>query len=170
MNAGARGEPQLIEPTDAQLDLVRSWSRGALARSTWGARGRIEAELALAAGEPAGAVIRRLIVWQGSPRGYLQAVPAEAGAPGVEPGSLEVGLLLASERAEPAPWLAAAILAFAADVFSSSLALGLVTHPSVDAEAIVRAYEAAQFIWTRIEADRGRGPVWAMVRTRPSAS
>ena len=151
--------------------LIRGWLKRPEIQRWWGSLAAAEAELRIAAETPS--AIRRVIEINAHPIGYAQAV--DAGLSGDEavldlpPGTWDMSLFIAEPDQRGRGHGLSALRAMQAEVFGSTLALGLSVLVSVRNEAAVRTYEKAGFHWVRVRDDPLFGASWLMLCDRPRA-
>ena len=165
------GQPALTPlPRDAD-DLLRRWLAVPAVVAWWGNRAVAEARLRLAA--ESRAAIRCLVLLDGEPIGYAQALDS-AGAGGpvnarLDPGIWECDLFVGSERHRGQGLGTAALDLLVTEVFATTLATGCAIFVPVASERVARACEGIGFRWTGVTRDPATGMVWVMVRNRPQA-
>lgn len=157
-------------PPDAGALLSR-WLAIPAVVAWWGNRAAAEAGLRLAAESPS--AIRCLILLDGEPIGYAQAMDS-AGAGGpvaarLDPGIWECDLFVGSERHRGQGFGMAALDLLVAEVFATTLAVGCAIVVPVASERVARACERIGFRWTGVTRDPATGMAWVMVRRRPQA-
>lgn len=173
--------PEVARPSSGQLaltplprdadPLLTRWLAIPAVVAWWGNRAVAEARLRLAAESPH--AIRCLVLLEGEPIGYAQAVDS-AGAEGplaarLDPGTWECDLFIGSEPHRGQGFGTAALDLLVAEVFATTLATGCAIFVPVASERVARACEGIGFRWTGVTRDPATGMVWVMVRNRPQA-
>jgi RimJ/RimL family protein N-acetyltransferase len=114
----------------------------------------------------------RIVECDGTPSGYGHAVDAglwsETLPPEVPPGCWTIGLVMGAPDYRDRGLEQHVLIAIAAEVFATTLAVACCTFVSVKNEDFVRAYERAGFRWIRIWPDPILGPSWVLIKDRPA--
>jgi RimJ/RimL family protein N-acetyltransferase len=152
----------------ADWDRVRAWLRQPEIQAWWGGLSAAEAEIAIAAESPS--ALCRMIVAQGVPIGYGQAIDADLVASprteGLPPGAYVAALFIADLAHRRRGAGEAALAALTREVFASTLAIACATVVPVRYEPAVRAAERAGYRWIGVSDDAAAGRSWLMVTER----
>jgi RimJ/RimL family protein N-acetyltransferase len=158
----------LHPPVPADWDRVRAWLRQPEIQSWWGGLSAAEAEIAIAAESPS--ALCRMIVADGLPIGYGQAIDADlvasARTAGLPTGAYVAALFIADPAHRRRGAGEAALAALTREVFSSTLAITCATVVPVRYEPAVRAAERAGYRWVSVSVDAATGQNWLMVKER----
>jgi aminoglycoside 6'-N-acetyltransferase len=159
---------QLRAAHDGDWPLLRRWSRLPDVQRWWGSASTIEAEMTIALSTPA--ALARIVLHEGAPIGYAQAVDAgvwaDAMPPGLAAGTYDLDLFIADPHHRGRGIGPAALTLLIQEVFETTLATAVCLVVSVANERAVRAYEKAGFSWRRVIQDPQLGPCWLLVRDR----
>jgi RimJ/RimL family protein N-acetyltransferase len=150
--------------SDADWGRIHAWLRQGEIQRWWGSLAAAEAEVMAALRAPMG--LCSLIEVDGVAVGYAQAQEAELLGHGLAP-SLTAGVFrvdaFIGDPAYRGRGIGMEALRLVADeVFSTTLALGLIVVVALKHEAAIRAYEKAGFHWVRVIDDPLFGPSWLM--------
>ncbi len=155
-----------LTPTD--WDRVRAWLRQPEIQAWWGGLAAAEAEIAIAGDSPS--ALPRMIVADGLPIGYGQALDADlvrsARTVGLPIGAYIVALFIADPAHRRRGAGEAALAALTREVFSSTLAVACATVVPLRYEPAVRAAERAGYRWIGVSRDIGADQSWLMVKER----
>jgi aminoglycoside 6'-N-acetyltransferase len=148
---------------------IRRWLAEPGIAAWWGNAASAEAEIGLAMASDT--AVCRIVMCGDEPIGYGHAVDVGLWGgerpPGIEPGTWDVDLFIASEQHRGRGLGAIALAELAEEVFATTLAVACCGLVSVRNEAAVRAYERAGFAWRRVWHDPLSGPCWLMLKDRP---
>lgn len=164
------GDPDitLAPPGPADWDRVRAWLRQPEIQAWWGGLSAAEAEIAIAAESPS--ALCRMIVADGLPIGYGQAIDADlvasARTEGLPTGAYIAALFIADPAHRRRGAGEAALAALTQEVFASTLAIACATVVPVRYEPAVRAAERAGYRWIGVSDDAATGQSWLMLRER----
>jgi aminoglycoside 6'-N-acetyltransferase len=151
---------------------IRGWLADPQVQAWWGNAARAEAAFTLAITSPA--AVCRVVECDGLPVGYAQAIEigmlGEATVRELPAGTWAIDLFIASAKHRGHGVGPAALLQLTEEIFSTTLAVACCAMLSIRNEAAVRAFEHAGFRWLRIYRDALTGPVWLMLKERPSSS
>jgi RimJ/RimL family protein N-acetyltransferase len=158
----------LVPPGQADWDRVRAWLRQPEIQAWWGGLSAAEAEIAIAAESPS--ALCRMIVADGLPIGYGQAIDADlvsgAHTENLPSGAYIAALFIADPAHRRRGAGEAALTALTREVFSSTLAIACATVVPVRYEPAVRAAERAGYRWIGVNDDATTGRSWLMLRER----
>ncbi len=149
--------------------MIRRWLKDPALQACWGNRASAEAEITLA--RISQTALCRIVICEGTPIGYAQAIEtglgAGARAPEILPGTWDTQFWIAPARQRGRAVLAAIPALLAQEVFATTLAVACSGLVLIKQEMLVRAYEAAGFRWRRICHDPVFGPAWLLLKERP---
>lgn len=147
--------------------LIRRWIRRPEVEAWWGSAASAEARIAIAIESPSS--LCRIIVGDGEPVGYAQALDAALLGSGgaLAPGTWDCDLFVGSQAHRGRGIGAAALTLLADEVFTTSLAVAIAMIVPVRNERVVRACEKAGLRWQSVYQDPAAGPSWVLVRERP---
>ena len=159
-----------LRPADGRdYPMIERWLKQPEVQRWWGSEAAAQAAVMVALRAPMG--LCSIIVAGGAPAGYAQAQDAAGlfdGTTGdLTAGCFQVETFIGEARFRGQGVGREALRLVAAEVFSTTLALGLVAVVSVRNEAAVRAHEKAGFEWVRVIGDPLFGPSWLMRLERP---
>lgn len=159
---------RLRSATAADWSLIRNWLAEPDIIRWWGPKATTEAEVMIALSSPH--AICRIIDCEGSPVGYGHALDAgnwgEPLPPGIEPGTWDVDLFVASPAHRGRGVGVRALELLREEIFATTLAPAACVLVAVGNENTVRAYERAGFKWRSVVRDKVKGPEWVMVAER----
>lgn len=160
---------RLVPATERDWPRIRSWITRPDIERWWGTASAAEAEVRLALETEQ--AIARLIMLDGAPIGYAQAIDASywgASLPQAMPaGTWDVDLFIAEKEQRGRGLGERALSLLADEVFSTTLAPALSVFIPLSREPAVRAYERAGFAWAEVWDDPIFGPSWLMLKDRP---
>lgn len=171
----ARGDVGLAPMTDKDRFLVRRWLGLPHVAAWFGSRAAAEAALAIAGDMPT--AVRRLVVVDGVPVGYLHALDADQRFDValrrprhdvIPPGAWLVEVFIADTDMRGRGAGARALEIIREEIFATTLAPALVLVAGVRHERQVRAIERAGFHWTAVIADESLGAAWLLLAHRPN--
>ena len=152
----------------ADWDRVRAWLRQPEIQAWFGGLGAAEAEIAIAAESPS--ALCRMIVADGVPIGYGQAIDADMvrspQTEGLPAGAYVAALFIADPAHRRRGAGEAALAALTREVFSSTLAVACATIVPIRYEPAVRAAERAGYHWIGVSDGATAGRSWLMMRER----
>ena len=155
--------------TDADWTRLHHWLRQEEIQRWWGSLSAAEAEVIAALQADMG--LCSMIEVDRVPIGYAQALETGVIGRGVPreltTGTFRVDLFIGERNRRRQNLGQAALRLVAAEVFSTTMALGLIVIVALKHEAAVRAYERAGFRWMRVIDDPLFGPSWLMRLDRP---
>jgi RimJ/RimL family protein N-acetyltransferase len=158
----------LRPPVPADWDRVRAWLRQPEIQAWWGGLSAAEAEIAIAAESPS--ALCRMIVANGLPIGYGQAIDADlvasARTVGLPTGAYVAALFIADPAHRRRGAGESALTALTREVFSTTLAIACATVLPVRYEPAVRSAERAGYRWIGVSDDAATGQNWLMIRER----
>ena len=163
---------ELRPAEDRDWTMIHGWLRQGEVQRWWGSLAAAEAEVMAALRSDMG--LCSIIEVDGVPAGYAQAQDAQplcASVPlTLTAGMFRVDAFIGEPRFRGRGVAQAALALVAAEVFATTLALGVIVVAPIKHEAAVRAYEKAGFKWVRVIDDALLGPSWLMRLERPTAS
>lgn len=160
---------RMRQATDNDWGMVRRWLRLPEIEKWWGPASTTEAEVIQALG--ASHAIARIIEWQGRPVGYAHAIDAMTWGDelpdSLQAGTWDMDIFIAEAAARGCGLGPRALAELRNEVFSTTLATAVCVFTSIENEQAVRAYEKADFYWSRIWQDPIAGPMWLLISDRP---
>ena len=160
---------RLRTASTADWPLIRRWLGEPGIVRWWGPKATSEAVVLLALGSEH--AICRMIEADGADVGYAQALDiassGEALPAGIEPGTWDIDLFIASPAHRNRGIGARALELIRDEVFSTTLAVAASMLVPVANERAVRACEKAGFRWRGVERDPALGALWVMAAERP---
>jgi aminoglycoside 6'-N-acetyltransferase len=170
-HAGAGALQISLRPlTPEDWPRLRKWLRDPAVTRWWGSPASSEAGIRLVI--ETNSALSRVIEVSGTPVGYAHAIDAtcwgEALPDALPPWTWDVDLFIGEAPFRGREVGCQALDILAREVFGTTLAMALSVFVSVRNEAAVRAYERAGFKWVTVWEDPVAGPVWLMLRQRPS--
>jgi RimJ/RimL family protein N-acetyltransferase len=157
----------LRPPVPPDWDRVRAWLRQPEIQAWWGGLSAAEAEIAIAA--ESSSALCRMIVANGLPIGYGQAIDADlvasARTAGLPTGAYVAALFIADPAHRRRGAGESALAALTREVFSTTLAIACATVVPIRYEPAVRAAERAGYRWIAVS-DDASGQSWLMIRER----
>jgi aminoglycoside 6'-N-acetyltransferase len=164
----AAADVRLRPAEDADWPLILRWLSRADIERCWGPKASSEAAVMLAMSSEH--ALCRIVEVAGEPVGYAQALDAtlwgEALPEGLEPGTWDIDLFIASDRHRGRGVGGVALDAIRKEVFATTLAPAVCVFAAVANERAVRAYEKAGFRWRGVHRDPQSGPEWFMIAER----
>ncbi len=154
---------------DGDWTLIHAWLRQPEIQRWWGSLSAAEAEVIAALRADMG--LCSMIELQGVPVGYAQAQDTQPLAdvdPALTAGTFRIDAFIGEPYARGKGAGQAALRLVCDEVFSSTLAFGVIVMAPLKHEAAVRAYEKAGFTWVRVIDDLLLGPCWLMRLERNS--
>ena len=162
---------------DKDRFLVRRWLGLPHVAAWFGSRAAAEAALAIA--NDMATAVRRLVVVDGIPVGYLHALDADQRFAvalqrprhdAIPTGAWLVEVFIADTGMRGRGAGARALELIREEIFATTLAPALVLVAGVRHERQVRAIERAGFHWTAVIADDSLGAAWLLVAERPATA
>jgi aminoglycoside 6'-N-acetyltransferase len=165
-------EPRLHlrEVADGDRFRLHRWMADPHVGAWFGSRTAAEALLLLARETPS--ALARLILLEGTPIGYAQALDAEIAEadrrPGWPRGALVLDAFIGEATHRGQGHGAHALTLVRDEVFATTLAPAVVILVPITREDLVRRLEHAGFRWRSIQNDTTRGACWVMMAERAS--